>query len=146
MASSRSDCLIGLIRLRAMPKERARALNPARSAEESSSTGTWANAAFSRIIATVSRPSISGIIRSISTRSKGDLAEAAEVCAAASKAAMAAEPLSTSSASISQLFRISSRIRRLVAWSSTTKTFSPCSETRSARLVSGVPNPKRTVQ
>ena len=88
--------------------------------------------------ATVSRPSIAGIIKSISSNPKES--------SASSSAASAAKPSSASSTRISQLLRISSRILRLIAWSSTTSTRIPCTSAGSLRRAGWSPSPKRAVK
>ena len=78
-------------------------------------SGSW------RIRSASVKPSISGIMASSSTSANGDPAARAR-----SSAASASRPPSTTVGFMPQLVSISSRIRRLVALSSTTRTGRPC--------------------
>ena len=88
-------------------------------ADVRSSSRTAAIPGSPRICRARSSPSISGIMPSISATGNGSLRTAAF------KASRAAGPLSTATGLAPQLVRTSSRMRRLVALSSTIKTGSP---------------------
>ena len=117
MASNSSDCLMGFIRYALTPNCRQRTMSRDWSADESINREARANSGCCLICSIRVKPSISGISASASTRANGSPEAAARFISAS-----AARPSATALGFMCHLVRISSRIRRLVALSSTTST------------------------